>query len=156
MAHGADQRGRRALELREAGHGWQSIADQLGLSSAGAAYNVAARERDPDYWRKRASAEEGAFFPVGDAADPAPVNISPSDAEDSIAGGGPPPTAPCYACGEDLPVGDFASDPSKASGHSSICKACDRRKAKAYYRKNREAKKTKARERARRLREEGR
>jgi hypothetical protein len=39
----------------------------------------------------------------------------------------------CYACGEDLPFEAFAVDRSKASGRKSICRRCDREKARAYY-----------------------
>jgi hypothetical protein len=48
------------------------------------------------------------------------------------------PVARCYACGEDKPVGEFSPDSSKASGRSSIRRACDRAKSKRYYRDNRE------------------
>ena len=52
---------------------------------------------------------------------------------------GPPPVdARCYACGEDKPVGEFSPDSSKASGQSSICRACDRAKSRRYYEANRE------------------
>jgi hypothetical protein len=48
------------------------------------------------------------------------------------------PVARCYACGEDKPVGEFSPDSSKASGRSSICRACDRAKSRRYYAQNRE------------------
>jgi hypothetical protein len=44
----------------------------------------------------------------------------------------------CPKCGEFRKTDDFARDRSKASGRTSICKACDRAKAKAYYAANRE------------------
>jgi hypothetical protein len=46
----------------------------------------------------------------------------------------------CTRCERVLPVEEFARDASKASGHKSLCKACDRVKSKAYYAANREAK----------------
>ena len=46
--------------------------------------------------------------------------------------------ARCYSCGEHKPVGEFSRDPSKASGRSSRCRACDRNRSKAYYAENRE------------------
>jgi hypothetical protein len=64
--------------------------------------------------------------------------------------------ARCYRCGEEKPVEEFSADRAKASGHASICRACDREKAREYYAANREAKLAKANERARRLREERR
>lgn len=146
--------------MRRDGESWQSIAGELGFSGPGAAYNAAAREVDPDYWNTRSGTCGGAFFSQGDGVDPPTVRISPSAAENSdgggAGGGGGRPTAPCYACGRELPVDDFAPDSSKASGHSSICRRCDREKSRVYYQQNREAKKAKARERARRLRKEGR
>ena len=53
-------------------------------------------------------------------------------------GGEPVEVACCYACKRDKPVGEFSPDRSKASGRTSICRACDRAKSKRYYRKNRE------------------
>jgi uncharacterized C2H2 Zn-finger protein len=44
----------------------------------------------------------------------------------------------CPRCERVLPVSDFARDRSKASGHKSRCKACDREKARRYYAANRE------------------
>jgi len=44
----------------------------------------------------------------------------------------------CSRCGEIRDESDFARDSWKASGRKSICKACDRAKAKAYYAQNRE------------------
>jgi hypothetical protein len=44
----------------------------------------------------------------------------------------------CPRCERFLPVSDFARDKSKASGHKSWCKACDRAKSKRYYAANRE------------------
>lgn len=45
----------------------------------------------------------------------------------------------CYACGETKPAEDFPRDRGKASGRASICKACDREKAKNYYNNHRDA-----------------
>jgi hypothetical protein len=42
-------------------------------------------------------------------------------------------TATCYRCRRDLPVAAFAVDRSKGSGRKSICRECDRAKAKVYY-----------------------
>lgn len=47
------ERAAKALEMREAGERWQVIADELGFSGPGAAYNAVAREQDPKYWAKR-------------------------------------------------------------------------------------------------------
>ncbi len=44
----------------------------------------------------------------------------------------------CYRCRRSLGPEDFARDRSKASGRASICRECDRAKARAYYRANRE------------------
>ncbi len=44
----------------------------------------------------------------------------------------------CSRCARELPLTDFARDASKAPGHKSICKACDRARAKRFYRANRE------------------
>jgi hypothetical protein len=44
----------------------------------------------------------------------------------------------CYACKGDKPAEEFARDSSKARGHASICRACDRARSKAYYEANRE------------------
>jgi hypothetical protein len=38
--------------------------------------------------------------------------------------------ARCYRCEEMLPVGSFAGDRSKASGRKSICRECDRKRAR--------------------------
>ena len=53
-------------------------------------------------------------------------------------GGGLVEVACCYACKRDKPVGEFSPDSSKASGRSSICRACDRAKSRRYYAQNRE------------------
>jgi hypothetical protein len=42
-------------------------------------------------------------------------------------------TARCYKCEENRPLSEFAGDKWKASGRKSICKSCDRAKAKRYY-----------------------
>ncbi len=39
----------------------------------------------------------------------------------------------CPRCGVERPLGEFAVDRSKASGRKSLCKACDRDKARRYY-----------------------
>jgi hypothetical protein len=44
----------------------------------------------------------------------------------------------CPRCDRDLPQAEFARDASKASGHKSWCKACDREKSRRYYEQNRE------------------
>jgi hypothetical protein len=44
----------------------------------------------------------------------------------------------CYACERDKPAEEFARDRSKAHGHSSICRACDRARSRRYYEANRE------------------
>jgi hypothetical protein len=46
----------------------------------------------------------------------------------------------CPRCERELPPEEFARDASKASGHKSLCKACDREKARRYYAANRERK----------------
>ena len=46
----------------------------------------------------------------------------------------------CTGCGWELAIDMFARDASKASGHTSICKACDRDKSRRYYSANREKK----------------
>lgn len=46
----------------------------------------------------------------------------------------------CPKCERELLIGEFARDRSKASGHKSICKACDREKSRRYYEANRERK----------------
>jgi hypothetical protein len=61
--------------------------------------------------------------------------------------------ARCYACGRDKRVDEFSPDRSKASGRSSICRACDRDKSKRYYEANRERKLAKMAERNAGLRE---
>jgi hypothetical protein len=50
----------------------------------------------------------------------------------------PNPTKSRSVCGDVLELEDFPRDRSKADGRKSICKACDRVKAKAYYEANRE------------------
>ena len=64
--------------------------------------------------------------------DPAPVNISPSIR--SL----PDRMSKCPRCERVLLVSEFARDRSKASGHKSHCKRCDREKSKQYYAANRE------------------
>lgn len=44
----------------------------------------------------------------------------------------------CSKCRTRLPLSEFAADGSKKLGVKSLCKACDRAKAKAYYAANRE------------------
>lgn len=39
----------------------------------------------------------------------------------------------CYRCKQEHPETDFAPDSSKAGGRKSICRACDRQKARDYY-----------------------
>lgn len=39
----------------------------------------------------------------------------------------------CYACEVEKSEAEFAVDPSKASGRKSICRPCDRVKARGYY-----------------------
>jgi hypothetical protein len=39
----------------------------------------------------------------------------------------------CPRCLRSLPPAEFARDRTKASGHKSICKGCDRVKSRAYY-----------------------
>jgi hypothetical protein len=46
----------------------------------------------------------------------------------------------CTKCGNELRIGEFARDESKASGRKSICRACDREKSRDYYERNRERK----------------
>jgi hypothetical protein len=46
--------------------------------------------------------------------------------------------ATCYACGESKPLDEFYPDASKAAGRMSRCRACDREKARRYYRQHRE------------------
>ena len=70
-------------------------------------------------------------------------------------GGEPVEVACCYACNRDKPVGEFSPDRSKASGRTSICRVCDRAKAKRYYAENRERKLAQMAERRARLREAG-
>lgn len=41
--------------------------------------------------------------------------------------------ARCYSCRTDRPLTEFAPDKTKASGRTSICKACDREKAHRTY-----------------------
>lgn len=47
-------------------------------------------------------------------------------------------TKSCSNCDEALELDEFPRDRSKGDGRKSICKACDRAKAKAYYEANRE------------------
>ena len=47
----------------------------------------------------------------------------------------------CATCDRTLPRESFACDASKASGLKSICKECDREKARAYYDQKRQARK---------------
>lgn len=44
----------------------------------------------------------------------------------------------CYVCRDSLPLDCFATDASKRSGRKSICRGCDRAKARRYYLANRE------------------
>lgn len=44
-------------------------------------------------------------------------------------------THTCPRCEETKPLSEFGKDRSKASGHKSACKECDRKKAKHYYEK---------------------
>jgi hypothetical protein len=39
----------------------------------------------------------------------------------------------CYRCGETKPLSEFGKDASKRTGVRSICKACDRERARASY-----------------------
>jgi len=59
----------------------------------------------------------------------------------------------CSKCGEGLRIDEFARDRSKASGRKSICRACDRAKARRYYAANRERKLAYTAERNEALRE---
>jgi hypothetical protein len=59
----------------------------------------------------------------------------------------------CPRCERVLPLVEFARDRSKASGHKSWCKACDRAKSKRYYAANRERVLTRQAARAAELRE---
>jgi hypothetical protein len=59
----------------------------------------------------------------------------------------------CPRCGVDTPLEEFARDASKASGHKSLCKACDRVKSRRYYEANRERKLAYMNQRNARLRE---
>jgi hypothetical protein len=45
----------------------------------------------------------------------------------------------CRRCGESRRISEFARDRSKTSDRKSICKRCDRLKARRYYQENREA-----------------
>jgi hypothetical protein len=58
----------------------------------------------------------------------------------------------CYSCAATLPESAFAPDPSKGSGVKSICRRCDREKARRYYAANRERKLAKANARNVRIR----
>ncbi len=55
----------------------------------------------------------------------------------------------CYRCKQDLQFEDFAVDRSKASGHKSVCKRCDRERARGYYAANADRIRPVARNRAR-------
>jgi hypothetical protein len=46
----------------------------------------------------------------------------------------------CRKCGVERPQEEFAVDRSKATGHRSHCKSCDRAKSRRYYEENRERK----------------
>jgi hypothetical protein len=39
----------------------------------------------------------------------------------------------CYRCGKMKPLAEFGKDASKRTGRKSICRACDREKARVYY-----------------------
>lgn len=56
----------------------------------------------------------------------------------------------CSRCGTPKPVGEFAIDRAKASGHKSWCKVCDNARSGSYYWRNRDRKlaSAKARQRA--------
>lgn len=45
----------------------------------------------------------------------------------------------CWTCGRSLPWEQFARDAHKPTGRKSLCKSCDRAKARAYYAEHREA-----------------
>ena len=47
-------------------------------------------------------------------------------------------TKSCTNCDEVLELEDFPRDRSKGGGHKSICKECDRGKARDHYKANRE------------------
>jgi hypothetical protein len=47
----------------------------------------------------------------------------------------------CATCDRTLPRESFGRDASKPSGLKSICKECDREKARAYYERERQARK---------------
>ena len=47
-------------------------------------------------------------------------------------------TKSCTKCGEARTLDEFPRDRSKGSGRKSICKECDREKARGYYQANRE------------------
>jgi hypothetical protein len=44
----------------------------------------------------------------------------------------------CRNCGTELPIEEFARDPSKACGFKRLCKPCDNERSKRYYQRNRE------------------
>jgi hypothetical protein len=44
----------------------------------------------------------------------------------------------CRNCGTELPIEEFARDPSKACGYKRLCKGCDNERSKRYYERNRE------------------
>jgi hypothetical protein len=46
----------------------------------------------------------------------------------------------CGRCGELRPLGEFVRDATKRVGSGSICRECDREKARAWYDANREKK----------------
>ena len=45
----------------------------------------------------------------------------------------------CPRCGETRTVGDFVVDRSKRGGRGSLCRECDRERAREYYAANRDA-----------------
>ena len=50
----------------------------------------------------------------------------------------------CATCDRTLSGESFGRDASKASGLKSICKECDRAKARAYYERERQARRNSA------------
>lgn len=83
-------------------------------------------------------------MPVGRPRDQGGVGGDVRQATPSANGTGAPsgfpPRAPevarCYRCTTAKPVTEFAIDRSKGSGRKSICRSCDRAKAKRYYEQN--------------------